>query len=139
MPQKPSMRDALQKSLGSEQKAVQDRFDKAEAVLALADSRRRAPVAPVEEAPPPAAKPRVKAVRAPRPKVLRRTFALTEDEYRLIFDLKKKCNLAGFEAAQSELVRAGLHQLATMDAAALEAALSRIEKLKRGRVGAESD
>jgi len=81
----------LQKSLGSEQKAVEDRFERAEAVLAIAEARKHATAAPAGAAAARPQKAAIKPVPVPRPKVLRRTFALTEDEYRLIFDLRSRC------------------------------------------------
>lgn len=127
---RPSMRDALTKSLGNEQKAIEDRFTRAETVLAIAEASRQPAEVPRQPEPP-------KAPQNPKPqpriKVLRRTFALTEDEYQLIFTIKRKCNLAGFEAAQSEIVRAAVRQLSLASGEQLLEILSKIPKLKPGR------
>jgi hypothetical protein len=123
------MRDALTKSLGNEQKAIEDRFTRAETVLAIAEAARQPSETP--RVAPPTQTPAPKA--SPRPKVLRRTFALTEDEYQLIFAIKKKCNLTGFEAAQSEVVRAALRHLSTLSGDELRELLAQIPKLKPGR------
>lgn len=127
---RPTMKDALKSSIASEEKALDLRFERAENVLALREAKKiessgsRGEKKETKEKPRPAPS---------RPTVVRRTFSLTQTEYDLVFELKRRCNLEGFEAAQSEIIRAGLHQLARLDGTELKRALGKIEKLRRGR------
>jgi len=87
----------------------------------------------------PAAKPAVKPAvqaKAAKPKaskVIRDSFTFPETDYRKISELKKACLGLGINAKKSEILRAGLHVLASLDKAKLKDAISRIEKIKTGR------
>lgn len=66
-------------------------------------------------------------------KMERDSFTMPKEEYAQIATLKKRLELAGQPAKKSELLRAGLKLLATMDDAALKAALSSVPVIKTGR------
>jgi len=87
-------------------------------------------------APKPAPKPvkEAKEPKAPKKiKLVRDGFTMPESDFALVAQLKQKAMSAGREAKKSELLRAGLHALATLDAAALAAALGALEPVKVGR------
>ena len=58
---------------------------------------------------------------------------MPEGDFALITTLKARALGAQRHAKKSELLRAGLHALATMDAKALVEALERLEAVKIGR------
>ena len=75
-----------------------------------------------------------KEAKAPKKiKLVRDGFTMPESDFALVAQLKQKAMSAGREAKKSELLRAGLHALATLDAAALAAALGALEPVKVGR------
>ena len=94
-----------------------------------------APKAVAKPAAKPAAKPVVqaKAAKPKASKVIRDSFTFPETDYRKISELKKACLGLGINAKKSEILRAGLHVLASLDKAKLKEAISRIEKIKTGR------
>ena len=83
----------------------------------------------------PAAKPVVqaKAAKPKASKVIRDSFTFPETDYRKISELKKACLGLGINAKKSEILRAGLHVLASLDKAKLKEVISKIEKIKTGR------
>lgn len=68
-----------------------------------------------------------------RAKLVRDGFTMPEADYALIAELKHRLHDAKREARKSELLRAGLHALAELDAQALAAALDRLAPVKTGR------
>lgn len=68
-----------------------------------------------------------------RARVVRDGFTMPEGDFALIAVLKARALSAHREARKSELLRAGLHALAALDAAGLVAALEALEPLKVGR------
>ena len=94
-----------------------------------------APKAVAKPAAKPAAKPVVqaKAAKPKASKVIRDSFTFPETDYRKISELKKACLGLGINAKKSEILRAGLHVLASLDKAKLKEVISRIEKIKTGR------
>jgi len=69
----------------------------------------------------------------PRPVLVRDSFTMPEADFALIAKLKAKA-LGGQRAAKkSELLRAGLQMLASLDSESLVAALNRLETVKTGR------
>jgi hypothetical protein len=136
---KPRMADAMRASLSSEQDAISKRFERAESVLALRGGAGEGtpPSPPTAEEPNAGPVTKKRKTREPRPKVVHRTFSLTADEYRLIWEIKRRCNLEGFEAAQSEVVRVGLHLLSRLSSPQLREAFDAIVRLKRGRTPPE--
>lgn len=96
---------------------------------------RKTPAAKPAAAPAPAPAPAAaKAPKAPKKvKLVRDGFTMPEADFALIAKLKQQAMSAGREAKKSELLRAGLHALAALDAKALVAALGRLEAVKVGR------
>jgi hypothetical protein len=110
---------------------------------APARKARPAPKAPAAKAPTAAAKTEkpVKAAKppkAPKPpklhrKPVRDSFTMPEADFALIATLKARALAGQRETKKSELLRAGLHALAALDAAALVAALGALDPVKIGR------
>jgi hypothetical protein len=69
----------------------------------------------------------------PRPKLVRDSFTMPEADFALLATLKITALGARRAAKKSELLRAGLQLLATLDAESLVAALNRLETVKTGR------
>jgi hypothetical protein len=90
---------------------------------------------PAGAAPRKAAKPAKLAKPAvpPRPRLVRGSFTMTEDDFAVIASLKTRALGARRAAKKSELVRAGLRVLGELDAKALVAALDQLEAIKTGR------
>ena len=66
-------------------------------------------------------------------KVVRDSFTMPENEYRVLSEIKKKCLAGGIDVKKSELLRAGLQSLAGMSQAALKKQLSKLAEIKIGR------
>jgi hypothetical protein len=75
------------------------------------------------------------AAKADRVKLVRDSFTMPKSDVDLIAGLKQRCLELGHEAKKSELLRAGLHALAALQASALLAAVSSVPRLKTGRPG----
>lgn len=92
---------------------------------------------PQPKATPVAAAP-VKTGKLPKPpkphrKPVRDSFTMPEADFALIATLKARTLAAKRATKKSELLRAGLHALATLDAARLITALEQLEPVKIGR------
>ena len=74
-----------------------------------------------------------KAEKPKKPKLVRDSFTMPEDEYALLAKIKKNCVTAGFEIKKSELLRIGVSLLAGMDPKKLQAAQKSLPELKAGR------
>ena len=68
-----------------------------------------------------------------RPQLVRDSFTMPEADFAFIVTLKSRALDARRAAKKSELLRAGLRLLATLDAKALVAALDQLEPVKTGR------
>jgi hypothetical protein len=68
-----------------------------------------------------------------RPELVRDSFTMPEADFALIAKLKSEALGARRAAKKSELLRAGLQLLATLDAKSLVVALDRLETVKTGR------
>ncbi len=66
-------------------------------------------------------------------KVIRDSFTMPENEYRVLSEIKKKCLAGGIDVKKSELLRAGLQSLAGMSQPALKKQLSKLAEIKIGR------
>ena len=66
-------------------------------------------------------------------KVVRDSFTMPENEYRVLSEIKKKCLAGGIDVKKSELLRAGLQSLAGMSQAVLKKQLSKLAEIKIGR------
>ena len=74
------------------------------------------------------AKPKVK-----KPKLVRDSFAMPENEYEVLRDMKKACMKAGIEIKKSELLRVGVALLKKQAPADIQGTLSELMPLKAGR------
>ena len=89
-------------------------------------------VAPVKAAAP--AKAAKAATEKPKkPKLVRDSFTMPEDEYALFGQVKKACVAAGFEIKKSELLRIGVALISKLDPKKLQAAQRALAPLKAGR------
>lgn len=120
-----NMKSALSKSVKDERSAVEARFKKADTVMegggGLVEATATRPAKPREE---PALK---------KTKVIRDSFTMPEDDYRLIGELKTRCLKMGVETNKGEVVRAGLKVLADMSDKEFRQAIGAVEKVKTGR------
>jgi len=77
--------------------------------------------------------PVAKPPKKPKPVLVRDGFTMPEADFALIAALKKRAAAAGREAKKSEVLRAGLQALATLEVAALVASLNALQPVKVGR------
>lgn len=121
-----NIKDALKTSIKLEEQSVNDRFEKAEALMRGRGSREDdSPV----QSDVPSSVPSVPAAERLR----RETFTIPESDYQMFRELKVRCMKSGFEVAKSELVRAGLKLLAASTDENILAAINQLERLKVGR------
>ena len=120
-------------------KAAAKPAPKAAAAPAAKTAAKPVPKAVEKAAPKAAAKPVQKAA-DPKPaakpaksKVIRDSFTFPETDYQKISELKKLCLSMGINAKKSEILRGGLHALASLDKAKLKEVISKVEKIKTGR------
>ena len=102
---------------------------------AKAPAVRPAPKQPAPKvAPVKAAAPAKAATEKPKkPKLVRDSFTMPEDEYALFGQVKKACVAAGFEIKKSELLRIGVALISKLDPKKLQAAQRALAPLKAGR------
>lgn len=105
------MKGRLGPTLHEEEKSVDERFAKAETVLARKS----------------AAKPPVQV------KVIRDSFTMPVSDHELITTIKKRCMSAGIDTNKSEILRAGLAALDGMNDKELSALFEGLTKVKTGR------
>lgn len=74
-----------------------------------------------------------KEPKAKKPKLVRDSFTIPKDEYAVIDDLKLRGAQLGHQAKKSELLRAGLKLLASLNDQQLLAALRAVPAIKTGR------
>ena len=110
---KNSLKDALNRSLDSEQASVDRRFAQAEALFASSPPVPPPPVPPV--------------------KVIRDSFTMPDADYRLIAALQQRCLNRAVIVNKAEVLRAGLKLLATLPDEALLSAVAQVERVKTGR------
>ena len=77
--------------------------------------------------------PQSKSAKPRKIKLIRDSYAMPEAEYAQIAQLKQRLLELGETVKKSELLRAGLAQLAALDDAALLAAMAGVERIKTGR------
>lgn len=107
--------------------AAAPRSKTAAAPKAKASAATKVKAAPVTKAP---AAPKVKVH---KPKLVRDSFTMPDDEYAVLGLVKKACLKAGVEVKKSELLRAGVALLKQLDLAGLRQVLSGLPQLKTGR------
>ncbi|MEQ6474638.1 hypothetical protein [Comamonas sp. wu1-DMT] len=111
---------------------------KSKAITATeATSTATVPEAPKVEAPAPAPvaveAPKVIDAKSKKPKLVRDSFTIPKDEYEGIDALKLRAAAQGHLAKKSELLRAGLKLLSTLDDKQLLVALEAVPSIKTGR------
>lgn len=72
-----------------------------------------------------------------KPKLVRDSFTIPKDEYLALDSLKERALQLGVAVKKSELLRAGLMALGTMNDASFKAALAGVPALKTGRPSKE--
>ena len=94
-----------------------------------------APVKPTatKTAQPTHAKHPAKAPKVKKPKLVRDSFTIPKAEYEVIHTLKTRGQKLGHAVKKSELLRAGIKLLATLNDAAFKAALLQVPVIKTGR------
>lgn len=90
------------------------------------------PAKKVDAKPVKAAKP-VKVEKPKKPKLVRDSYTMPENEYALLASLKKRLLAKGVAAKKSELLRAGLTVLSEQSDAALAAQIAKLTPIKTGR------
>lgn len=120
-----NIKSALGASIKAEEKAVQSRFERAEAVLGTSPRKKTAPAPRKRQSP---AKDQISNGR-----VIRDSFTTPADDYGLIAQIKQRCLKAGVSVNKSEVLRAGLHALETMSDKELLKVVERLAKVKTGR------
>ena len=71
--------------------------------------------------------------KAKKPKLVRDSFTMPEDEYAVLGDMKKTCLKAGVTVKKSELLRVAVSLLRKMDMPQLQQALDALTPVKAGR------
>lgn len=80
----------------------------------------------------------VKDAKAKKPKLVRDSFTIPKDEYAAIETLKQRCTTLAQPVKKSELLRAGLKLLVSLDDTALRAAVQAVPSIKTGRPKADA-
>lgn len=114
---KKDMKSALGASLKAEEQAVRSRFEKAESVIGRVKSSPRAQG----------------SSRNGTDKVIRDSFTIPGEEYKLISRIKGRCMKAGISANKSEVLRAGLAALQAMPDKDLANLFGKLPRVKTGR------
>jgi hypothetical protein len=71
--------------------------------------------------------------KARKPKLIRDSFTMPEDEYRLLGEIKKNCMRDGFEVKKSQLLRIGVALIREVSPAELKKKLAALVPVKTGR------
>lgn len=112
------MKKALGASLKAEERAVKDRFERAETVFETKDTATKVSGNGAE-------------------RVIRDSFTMPATDYGLIAEIKSRCLKKGIAANKSEIVRAGLAALDGMSDTTLIELVKKVPKVKTGRPPAE--
>ena len=80
-----------------------------------------------------ATKEKKKPAKQKKVKLVRDCFAMPEQEYVRIAEIKKRLSALGHEARKSEVLRGGIALLAVLNDAELKAVMARIDRIKTGR------
>jgi len=75
----------------------------------------------------------VKPVKAKKVKLVRDSYAMPENEYAQIGELKKRLATMSVDVKKSELLRAGVAVMAALKDAELKLVMARVERIKTGR------
>ncbi|MFA9275659.1 MAG: hypothetical protein ACEQSE_12380 [Candidatus Aquirickettsiella gammari] len=68
-----------------------------------------------------------------KPKLVRDSFTMPEDEYAVLSEVKKACIAAGIEVKKSQLLRVGLQLLKKTPVSTLKTMIAGLQPLKAGR------
>jgi hypothetical protein len=71
--------------------------------------------------------------KAKKPKLVRDSFTMPDNEYAMLADIKHACLQAGFEVKKSQLLRIGVSMVNALDTASLRKRLNTLAPLKPGR------
>ena len=112
---KKDMTAALRTTLRAEEKATDNRFERAEAMFGAEPVKAKI-------------KPEAEGSR-----VIRDSFTIPSGEYEQIAQLRERCLKGGLVASKSELLRAGLAALAEMPESELLRMLRSLPRVKTGR------
>ena len=112
------IKSALIKSVEDERNSFNERFSKAESLLndnlSALEAKKNSRV-------------------TDKLKMVRDSFTLPENDYALIEKIKIHCMKAGIDANKSEIIRAGLHVLSSMNQNDLKNSMSLVNRIKPGR------
>lgn len=114
------MKSALGASIQAEEKAVRDRFRRAEEILGDPDVHPASGSAPA-------------CTTAPVERVARDSFTMPHQDYALIQSLRDRCLQVGVSVTKSEVLRAGLRILSDLSDHELRQVVERLVKVKTGR------
>lgn len=112
---KKTMKDALKSSLKTEEKYVEERFIKADNIFSIASEKQA-----------------IESTKKQAELVIRDTFSMPKEDGELISEVRLRCMRAGIDTTRSEIVRAGIRQLAKLSHEELYKLVEGIEKLKPG-------
>jgi len=134
---KPSTTSPAKKAAAPKAAAVKATSGATASKKPVAVKKVAAPKAPLVKAPvvkaPVVKVPVVKAPKVPKLKMERDSFTMPKTEYAQFAVLKDRLVKLGQPAKKSELLRAGIMQLAAMTDAALKAAMAKVPTIKTGR------
>ena len=119
----------VQETVARHQQVLADALVKAQAIKYDQPKVMKPAAGPVKGKKAKAARP----AKAKKIKLVRDSYAMPEAEYARIGELKKRLAALGGEVKKSELLRAGIAWLASLDDAGLKAAVGRVERIKTGR------
>lgn len=123
----PRKRSPVDETVDKHQKVLADALAQAEAIKYDKPRHLKQAAKPVKAAKPAKAE---KPAKAKKAKLVRDSFAMPENEYARIAELKKRL---GGDFKKSELLRAGVAVLAALNDAELKAVMGRVERIKTGR------
>ena len=113
---------------------------KVSAAKPITAAPKAAPIAPTVAVPKVIAKPVISVkpaveqkVKVKKPKLVRDSFTMPEDEYQVLSDVKKACLKAGLAVKKSELLRVGVALIRDLDNAKLKAVIASLPLVKAGR------
>jgi hypothetical protein len=129
---KPSATTPVKKAVAPKAVAVKATSSATASKKPVAVKKVAASKAPLVKASPVKA-PIAKAPKAPKLKMERDSFTMPKTEYAQFAVLKDRLVKLGQPAKKSELLRAGIMQLAAMTDAALKAAMTKVPTIKTGR------
>jgi hypothetical protein len=121
---KPSKEDEL---VAKHQKVLAEALVEAQAISYAQ------PVVMRQETTTEAVKAKKKPAKQKKIKLVRDCFAMPEQEYGRIAEVKKRLSALGYDAKKSEVLRAGIAVLAALNDAELKAVMARIDRIKTGR------